>query len=111
MTDLTKMTAFWPALLFGPGYAFLPSVADHERESAGAKFELHLKVRGKSVLFTTAGTDRHNTKADGSNVESINVCYEPAGTGPEPQPNLGFRQRLLTLWRNRGNRRPKNQED
>jgi hypothetical protein len=97
ITDLVKLTGFWPLLLFGPAYALLPSIADHERQSAGLQYEMNVNVRGKSVLFTTESTDRHNKKADGSSLGAINVCY-----GIEPPEKTAAelpRRRFNTIWR------------
>jgi hypothetical protein len=82
MRDLAKHTDFWALLLFGPGYVFLPSKEDHDRQSTGARFEFRVNVRGKSVIFTTEETDRHNKHDGNGNAEAINVCYctEPSKT-------------------------------
>ncbi|KIW14277.1 hypothetical protein PV08_07059 [Exophiala spinifera] len=74
--DLCTFTSVWSLIVFGPAYALLPSISDHERQSAGAQFELTIRVRGKKVVFSTESTNRHNRKPDGSNVGAINVCYQ-----------------------------------
>jgi hypothetical protein len=99
MRDLINMTDFWPLVFFGPAYVLLPSRADHERQSAGASFELRVSVRGKPVLFTTEDTNRHNTKADGSNVEAINVCYDPDPAQPTTTTASVSRWQLVGFWR------------
>jgi hypothetical protein len=99
MRDLINMTDFWPLVFFGPAYVLLPSRADHERQSAGAKFELRVSVRGKPVLFTTEDTNRHNTKPDGSNVEAINVCYDPDSAQPTTTTASISRWHSAGSWR------------
>lgn len=99
MRDLINMTDFWPLIFFGPAYVLLPSRADHERQSAGASFELRVSVRGKPVLFTTEDTNRHNTKADGSNVEAINVCYDPDPAQPTTTTASVSRWQSVGFWR------------
>jgi hypothetical protein len=99
MRDLINMTDFWPLIFFGPAYVLLPSRADHERQSAGASFELRVSVRGKPVLFTTEDTNRHNTKADGSNVEAINVCYDPGPAQPTTMTASVSRWQSVGFWR------------
>jgi len=78
MIDLMKLSSFWSLIIFGPAYTMLPSVAEHERQSAGLEFEFHVQVRGKRVVFTTSMTNRH-AKSDGANVEAINVCLDDSG--------------------------------
>src|SRR5260221_6947374 len=41
MRDLMKLSSFWGFIIFGPTYTLLPSLADHERQSAGLEFEFH----------------------------------------------------------------------
>lgn len=76
--DLATRTSFWTFVFFGPAYALLPSASDHHRQSAGARLELTIKVREKKAIITTEPTNRHNIKPDGTNVGSMNVCYEVA---------------------------------
>ena len=75
--DLARYTGFWYLLLFGPGYGFLPTKEDHNRQTTGANFEFRINVRGKSVILTTEETNRHNKREGDGNVEVINVCYSP----------------------------------
>ncbi|KAL7622850.1 hypothetical protein AAE478_006529 [Parahypoxylon ruwenzoriense] len=65
--------------LFGPGYAMLPQVGDHERKSAEVDFDFVARLRTGTVVLTTRATDRHAKNRDGSNVESINVCHIAEG--------------------------------
>ena len=80
--EMARSTSFWGLLIFGPAYGLLPSKEDHYRQSAGAKFELFSNVRGRKVLLTTEGTNKHIKHEDGGNFDTINVCYLP-----DPDPN------------------------
>jgi hypothetical protein len=95
--DLATTTSFWTLVFFGPAYALLPSASDHHRQSAGARFELAVKVKGKQTIFTTEPTDRHNLRPDGTNVGSINVCYEGAGPRSTPSSVPKGRSRVMTV--------------
>jgi hypothetical protein len=75
--DLARFSNLWSLLIFGPAYALLPSEADHGRQSEGASFELHVRVRGEPVILTTESTNRHSKQADGANIEAINVFCTP----------------------------------
>jgi hypothetical protein len=66
--------ALW-VLLFGPGYALLPTIFDEARVSSGSHFEITTTVRGEAVLLTTQGTDKHSKDEKDGNSEPINVCY------------------------------------
>jgi hypothetical protein len=80
--DIVGKTSFRDVLcllLFGPAYLLLPTEKDRDRTVDYAKFSLEMKVKGHSVLLTTANTDAHATDNDGGSSEAINVCYKPPG--------------------------------
>ncbi|KIX03186.1 uncharacterized protein Z518_06738 [Rhinocladiella mackenziei CBS 650.93] len=105
LRDLAISASFWPLVIFGPAYTLLPSEEDHDRQSMGAKFELGVRVRGKKVIFTTETTDRHNTKPDGTNVGSINVCHEIPSMPSTEAPRISKRRNpFLTFLRDSPNR-------
>lgn len=97
--EMARSTGFWGLLIFGPAYGLLPSKEDHYRQSAGAKFELFSNVRGKKVLLTTEGTNRHNKHEDGGNFDTINVCYLP---DPDPNENSSCASSVDTPFRATG---------
>ncbi|KAL8398396.1 hypothetical protein RB596_005785 [Gaeumannomyces avenae] len=71
--------------VFGPAYALLPKVGDHQRKSHQMDFDFLATVGTGHVLLTTRPTDSHARTPDGLNVEAINVCHAPAeryGTQP-----------------------------
>lgn len=72
-------------LLFGPGFALLPSEADERRQSPDTQFALHAQVRGERVDLTTGTTDRHLKDENGINAEAINVCFRPKSRTGTPQ--------------------------
>lgn len=86
--DLAKSSHLWSLIFFGSAYVLLPSEKDHSRQAAGAEYEFAIRLREKSVLFTTADTGRHQAVADDGTVESINVCYlagaQTGSTGSTP---------------------------
>jgi hypothetical protein len=84
MRELARYTGFWGLLLFGPGYSFLPSKEDHDRQATGAVFEFRVDVRGKSVILTTEETNRHNKREGDGNVEAINAFYSPEPSNTKP---------------------------
>ncbi|RYP02870.1 hypothetical protein DL765_010664 [Monosporascus sp. GIB2] len=72
--SLMRLSSVATFLLFGPAFVLLPIEADHQRQSAEARFEFTVKVRGKNVVFTTQPTSlRSSSKVDGQGF--INVCY------------------------------------
>lgn len=75
LKELAGFAKPWALMVFGPGYALLPSEEDHFRQSAGAQFEFCAGVRDKKVLLTTEATSEHQTNSDGGSVDAINVCY------------------------------------
>ncbi|KLU89723.1 hypothetical protein MAPG_08692 [Magnaporthiopsis poae ATCC 64411] len=60
---------------FGPAYALLPVMGDHQRKSQQMDFDFLARVGTGHVLFTTRPTDSHARTPDGLNVEAINVCH------------------------------------
>jgi len=74
---VNRVTNFLGTLLLGPALGLLPRAIEYDRRSEQIGFDLWFSVRDNDVLFTTRQTDGHQKYIDGSNIETINVCYLP----------------------------------
>ncbi|KFA63830.1 hypothetical protein S40285_10216 [Stachybotrys chlorohalonatus IBT 40285] len=69
---------FLGMLVFGPGYAMLPRLGDHDRKCAEVEFDFVAPIGGGNVILTTRESDRHAKGQDDRNFDPIITCYVPS---------------------------------